>query len=40
MLNMGGPSRVEDVEAFLTRLFTDTDIMKLPIQRFVSHIEV
>ncbi|KAI1292641.1 Ferrochelatase, mitochondrial [Halotydeus destructor] len=32
MLNMGGPSTTGEVEAFLTRLFTDTDIMRLPIQ--------
>lgn len=34
MLNMGGPSSLEEVEPFLTRLFTDTDIMKLPFQRY------
>ena len=35
MLNMGGPSNatVEETEKFLTRLFLDTDIMTLPVQR-------
>lgn len=33
MLNMGGPSSLEHVEPFLTRLFTDTDIMQMPFQR-------
>lgn len=33
MLNMGGPSSLEQVEPFLTRLFTDTDIMQMPFQR-------
>ena len=35
MLNMGGPSKLEDVGPFLNRLFSDKDIMKLPFQRFV-----
>lgn len=35
MLNMGGPSKLEEVGPFLNRLFTDTDIMKLPFQRYV-----
>ena len=34
MLNMGGPAKLEEVGPFLNRLFTDTDIMKLPFQRF------
>ena len=33
MLNMGGPSTLDEVQPFLTRLFTDTDLMKLPVQR-------
>jgi len=32
MLNMGGPGKLEEVGPFLNRLFTDTDIMKLPFQ--------
>ncbi|XP_029300162.1 ferrochelatase, mitochondrial [Cottoperca gobio] len=32
MLNMGGPEKLEDVHDFLRRLFTDTDLMKLPVQ--------
>lgn len=32
MLNMGGPATLEEVEPFLTRLFTDKDIIPLPIQ--------
>lgn len=34
MLNMGGPATLEEVEPFLTRLFTDKDIIPLPAQRF------
>ena len=32
MMNMGGPARLEDVHDFLLRLFSDTDIIKLPVQ--------
>ncbi|XP_037341039.2 ferrochelatase, mitochondrial [Pungitius pungitius] len=32
MLNMGGPEKLEDVHDFLLRLFSDTDLMKLPVQ--------
>ncbi|XP_054713911.1 ferrochelatase, mitochondrial-like [Uloborus diversus] len=32
MLNMGGPSSLNEVQDFLTRLFTDRDIMTLPMQ--------
>ena len=32
MLNMGGPRTADDVEMFLTRLFLDRDIIKLPLQ--------
>uniref|UniRef100_T1IVS6 Ferrochelatase n=1 Tax=Strigamia maritima TaxID=126957 RepID=T1IVS6_STRMM len=32
MLNMGGPSTLDEVHDFLLRLFTDRDIMKLPAQ--------
>lgn len=35
MLNMGGPSTLEEVEEFLTRLFTDKDIIPLPAQRYL-----
>ena len=34
MLNMGGPEKLEDVHDFLLRLFKDTDLMKLPVQRY------
>ena len=34
MLNMGGPRTADDVEMFLTRLFLDRDIIKLPMQGF------
>jgi len=33
MLNMGGPASEAEVQPFLTRLFTDTDIMRLPFNR-------
>lgn len=32
MLNMGGPAKLDDVHNFLLRLFSDTDIIKLPVQ--------
>ena len=33
MLNMGGPRKADEVEEFLTRLFLDKDIIKLPFQK-------
>lgn len=33
MLNMGGPEKLEDVHDFLLRLFMDTDLMQLPVQK-------
>lgn len=35
MLNMGGPKDVHEVEPFLRRLFLDSDIIKLPMQKLV-----
>ncbi|TRY69533.1 hypothetical protein TCAL_12886 [Tigriopus californicus] len=32
MLNMGGPRQADEVQDFLTRLFLDRDIIKLPFQ--------
>ena len=32
MLNMGGPRKSDEVQEFLTRLFLDRDIIKLPFQ--------
>ena len=32
MLNMGGPKSGDEVQDFLTRLFLDRDIIKLPFQ--------
>lgn len=32
MMNMGGPARQEDVHNFLLKLFSDTDIINLPVQ--------
>ncbi|XP_038827229.1 ferrochelatase, mitochondrial isoform X3 [Salvelinus namaycush] len=32
MMNMGGPEKLDDVHDFLLRLFSDTDLMKLPVQ--------
>ncbi len=34
MLNMGGPEKLEDVREFLLRLFMDTDLIQLPVQRY------
>lgn len=36
MLNMGGPATLEEVQPFLTRLFTDKDIIPLPMQRLLA----
>jgi len=33
LLNMGGPEKLDDVHAFLLRLFSDRDLMKLPFQQ-------
>lgn len=33
MLNMGGPRKADEVQDFLTRLFLDRDIIKLPLQK-------
>ena len=33
MLNMGGPKTIDEVEPFLTRLFSDRDLMVLPAQK-------
>jgi ferrochelatase len=32
MFNMGGPATVPEVGPFLTRLFTDPEIIPLPLQ--------
>jgi ferrochelatase len=44
LLNMGGPERQEDVEPFLTNLFSDRDIIRLgpaflqkPLARLIAH---
>jgi len=34
MMNLGGPSSQEEVEPFLTRLLSDSEIIKLPIQKW------
>lgn len=36
MLNMGGPGTLDEVESFLTRLFTDQDIMKFFLQSLLG----
>ncbi|GIY28678.1 hypothetical protein CEXT_762671 [Caerostris extrusa] len=38
MMNMGGPSSLDEVEDFLTRLFTDKDIIPLPMQSMLGPI--
>lgn len=35
MMNMGGPATLDEVQPFLTRLFLDRDLMRLPFQ---SHL--
>ncbi|KAG5272018.1 hypothetical protein AALO_G00160740 [Alosa alosa] len=32
MMNMGGPEKLDDVHDFLLRLFSDRDLMQLPVQ--------
>lgn len=34
MLNMGGPSKIEEVHEYLLRIMTDRDMIQLPFQRF------
>ena len=34
MLNMGGPETLADVHGFLLRLFSDKDLIPLPVQRY------
>ncbi len=34
MLNLGGPERTTDVYDFLLRLFSDRDLIPLPMQRY------
>ena len=36
MLNMGGPQKGDEVQDFLTRLFLDRDIIKLPFQNWLG----
>ena len=38
MLNMGGPKSSDEVQPFLTRLFLDRDIIKLPMQHKLGPI--
>lgn len=35
MLNMGGPSSVDEVHEYLLRIMTDRDMIQLPFQRFI-----
>lgn len=34
MLNMGGPTNIDQVYEYLLRIITDRDMIQLPIQRF------
>ena len=36
MMNMGGPSKSEEVGPFLYNLFTDRDIIQMPFQKFLG----
>ncbi|XP_062511665.1 ferrochelatase, mitochondrial-like [Corticium candelabrum] len=36
LLNLGGPEKVEDVHDFLLRLFSDRDLIQLPVQRILA----
>ena len=35
LVNMGGPSTLDEVYDFLFRLFSDKDLIPLPVQRYV-----
>jgi len=36
MLNMGGPQKREDVQPYMTELFLDRELLKLPVQPFLG----
>eukprot|EP00741_Cyanophora_paradoxa_P014611 tig00020816_g14091.t1 len=36
MMNLGGPSHADEVHPFLLRLFSDREIIQLPVQRYLS----
>ena len=38
MLNMGGPETSADVSDFLYRLFSDRDLIRLPVQKLVKNV--
>lgn len=38
MMNMGGPSSLDEVQPFLTRLFTDHQIMQMPFQSTIGQM--
>lgn len=35
MLNMGGPTNIDQVHEYLLRIMTDRDMIQLPMQRFL-----
>lgn len=39
MMNMGGPRSTDEVEGFLTNLFTDRDIIQIPFQSIAGRLE-
>ncbi|XP_033218856.1 ferrochelatase, mitochondrial [Belonocnema kinseyi] len=36
MLNMGGPSKVEQVDEYLLRIMTDRDMVQMPFQKYLA----
>lgn len=38
MMNMGGPSKLSEVQFFLTNLFSDPDLIPLPAQKWLAPI--
>ncbi|CAG8512109.1 4380_t:CDS:2 [Cetraspora pellucida] len=38
LMNLGGPSTLDGVQDFLTRLFSDPDLIPIPFQKFVAPI--
>lgn len=35
LLNMGGPETTKEVQNFLTRLFSDKEIIRMPFQEYL-----
>ena len=36
MMNLGGPATLQEVHGFLLRLFSDGDLIPLPMQQYLA----